>query len=210
MFRSFAIVPAAGRSERMGVPKLLLPWGGSTVIESVLAAWTASHVSRTVVVVRADDMALLERVRRFDVDVVQPGDPPRDMKASVQLALVHLAERYAPSDADAWLVAPADLPRLLTAVIDRLLDAHRPDAPAVIVPTHRAERGHPTLLPWSLAREVHNLGDSEGINVLVDRVGIRELASDHAGILDDLNLPWDYERLTAEGGGQPRDETGGS
>ena len=59
MFRSFAVVPAAGRSERMGAPKLLLPLGDSTVIEHVLAAWTASPVTRTVVVVRADDAELL-------------------------------------------------------------------------------------------------------------------------------------------------------
>jgi molybdenum cofactor cytidylyltransferase len=61
MFRSFAIVPAAGRSARMGAPKLLLPLGDRPVIDWVLAAWTASRVTRTVVVVRADDAPLLER-----------------------------------------------------------------------------------------------------------------------------------------------------
>ena len=41
--RSFAVVPAAGRSRRMGRPKLLLPWGESTIIQQVLGAWRASQ-----------------------------------------------------------------------------------------------------------------------------------------------------------------------
>lgn len=210
MFRSFAIVPAAGRSARMGAPKLLLPWGGRTVIEAVLAAWTESRVTRTVVVVRADDAPLLDRCRLFDVDLVAPTEPPGDMKASVQLALAHVGERYAPDDADAWLVAPADLPRLPADVIDHLIDAYRSGSPAAMAPTYHGQRGHPTLLPWRLAREVHELGDREGINALVERIGVRALACDRAAILDDLNVPEDYERLAAECGGRWQDETGGS
>jgi CTP:molybdopterin cytidylyltransferase MocA len=35
--QTFAIIPAAGRSVRMGQPKLLLPWGQTTLLEHVLA-----------------------------------------------------------------------------------------------------------------------------------------------------------------------------
>ena len=50
--RSFAIIPACGRSVRMGTPKLLMPWKDSTVIEAVLAAWEQSQIDEIVVVVR--------------------------------------------------------------------------------------------------------------------------------------------------------------
>jgi molybdenum cofactor cytidylyltransferase len=198
MIRSFAIIPAAGRSARMGAPKLLLPLGDRVVIDWVLAAWTSSRVTRTVVVVRADDEPLLARCRRYDVDLVTPVAPARDMKASVQLALAHVAAEYEPTDADAWLLAPADLPRLATAVIDQLLAAHRPDAPTAIAPAFRGQRGHPTLLPWSVARDVQRLGESEGVNALVERCGVREIACNRPEILDDLNLPEDYDRIAAE------------
>jgi molybdenum cofactor cytidylyltransferase len=198
MFRSFAIVPAAGRSARMGAPKLMLPLGDRLVIDWVLAAWTASRVTRTVVVVRADDALLLARCRRYDVDLVTPSEPPRDMKASVQLALAHVAAEYEPNDGDAWLLAPADLPRLAPAVIDQLIAAHPPGDSAAIVPVYRGGRGHPTLLPWSMARDVHRLGESEGVNAVVERGGVREIACDWPEILDDLNLPEDYDRIAAE------------
>lgn len=207
MFRSFAIVPAAGRSARMGAPKLLLPLGDRLVIDWVLAAWTASRVTRTVVVVRADDEPLLARCRRYDVDLVTPAAPPRDMKASVQLALALASAEYKPNDADAWLLAPADLPRLAPAVIDQLLAAHRTAAPAAIAPAYRGQRGHPTLLPWSVARDVHRLGESEGVNALAERCGVREIACDWPEILDDLNVPEDYDRIAAEFAGRRSNET---
>ena len=61
---SFAIIPAAGRSQRMGEPKLLLPWGQSTIIEHVLAVWCASRVEAVVMVVHPDDVRPAELGRK--------------------------------------------------------------------------------------------------------------------------------------------------
>ena len=38
MTRTFGLIPAAGKSRRMGRPKLMLPLGDSTVLEQVFAA----------------------------------------------------------------------------------------------------------------------------------------------------------------------------
>ena len=76
MVRSFAIVPAAGVSERMGAPKLLLLLDGRPVIEHVLASWTDSGVTRTIVVAKLADEELVAACRGFDVDVVtEPKGP---------------------------------------------------------------------------------------------------------------------------------------
>jgi molybdenum cofactor cytidylyltransferase len=207
MFRSFAVVPAAGRSARMGAPKLFLPIAGRAVIDHVLAAWTASAVTRTVVVVRADDAELLARCRQFDVDVVTPPSPPPDMKSSIQHALAHIAAAYHPAAADAWLLAPADLPRLSAGVIDQVLAAYNPLAPLPIVPAHRGECGHPTLLPWSLARAVQELPSAHGVNALLERTTVRMIEVAAPSILDDLDEPADYERLQADAE-RPAGETG--
>jgi hypothetical protein len=61
-----------------------------------------------------------------------------------------------------------------------------------------------------LARDVHKLGDSEGVNTLVDRCNVREIACGGPEILDDLNLPKDYERIAAELTKRPSDETAAS
>ena len=48
MFRSFAIIPAAGRSVRMGRQKLLMPWGDATLIETgaVIIATGSAPIAR--------------------------------------------------------------------------------------------------------------------------------------------------------------------
>jgi molybdenum cofactor cytidylyltransferase len=201
MFRSFAIVPAAGRSARMGAPKLLLPLAGRAVIDHVLAAWTTSAVTRTVVVVRADDAELLARCRQFDVDVITPPSPPPDMKASVQHALTHIAAAYQPAERDAWLLAPADQPRLSARIVDQLLQAYDPASPIAIAPTWRGERGHPTLLPWSTARDVHQLAPEDGVNSLVERLQVRDIDCGTPTVLDDLDNLADYDRLAANAAG---------
>jgi molybdenum cofactor cytidylyltransferase len=198
MFRSFAIVPAAGRSERMGRPKLLLPVAGKPVIEHVLTAWSASMVTRTVVVVRADDAELLIRCRAFPVDIVTPAHSPPEMKASVQLALAHVADRYAPAENDAWLLAPADLPRLATELIDELLAAYDPTEAKAVAPIFEGRRGHPIVMPWRTTGDMHALAADEGLNALVARTPRREIPCDNATQWRDLNDPAEYGRLLNE------------
>ncbi len=203
--QSFAIIPAAGESRRMGQPKLLLPWGRWTVIEQVLSAWHASDVTQIVAVVHPDDQPLAERCGAGGAIVVRPDEPPAEMKDSIRLGLERAAA-FGPHPDDAWLVAPADLPGLAPGVIDRVLAAYaaslsRPGAPRIWVPRCGAKRGHPVLFSWALAAEVSRLAAGEGLNALVDRHDVGYVEVERTAIADDLDTPEDYERLRP--GGQP-------
>jgi molybdenum cofactor cytidylyltransferase len=185
----------------MGRPKLLLPWGAGTVIQSVIAAWRASGVSRCVVVVHPDDAELAEICRAAGADVVVPGSPPPDMKASVRCGLEFVAEAHRPAAGDAWLVAPADMPLLSASAIDLVLAAHRPEAPRIIVPAFEGKRGHPVLFPWTLAAEVARLGDDDGLSRLLHDHAVVEVVSNEPAVLLDFDTPADYEALRDRRGG---------
>lgn len=195
--RSFAIIPAAGVSARMGSPKLLLAWKGKTIIEHVIGAWLASRVTRVVVVVRPDDVELASVVRRLGVDLVVPGQAPPEMKDSVRFALAHIESLYSPLPTDVWLLAPADMPRLSPPIIDRLFSEHRPESPAILIPEVSGKRGHPVLFPWSLAAEARQLPEGEGLNALAARHSPRLVPCEDATILEDLDTPADYRRLNS-------------
>src|SRR5262245_3743720 len=120
---TFAIIPAAGRSRRMGQPKLLMPWQGATVLEHVIATWRASRASHVIVVAHPEDAALADLARRAGAIVVQPKTPPPQMKDSVAYGLDYIARNLQPTPRDAWLLAPADMPQLAVETIDLLIDA---------------------------------------------------------------------------------------
>lgn len=194
---SIAIIPAAGRSVRMGSPKLLLPWRGRPLIETVLAAWRNSRANAVVLVVHPDDELIAATGRAAGVDVVVPTQPPSDMKASIRLGLEYAARRWAPHRDDFWLVAPADMPLLTAEAIDAVLAQPRPDHQPILIPRYQGRRGHPVQFPWSLAGQVAQLGANEGLNALVARHQVLEFEVDQPGILADLDTPEDYRRLAA-------------
>ena len=209
-FQSFGVVPAAGRSRRMGQPKLLMPWGETTVIERVIAAWRRSGVDHVVATVHTDDAAVKRLCERNGAIVVAPPTAPPEMKDSVLAALTEIGSRFHPAADAVWLLAPADMPRLSCRVIDALLDQHRPSQPAILVPTYTsssscetgqgqvARRGHPVLFPWPLAKDVAGLNENEGVNALLARGPVREIVLDEPSVLDDLDTIEDFRRLSAE------------
>ncbi len=204
--QTFAIIPAAGRSLRMGQPKLLLPWGESTVLEHVLATWTASRVDRVVLVVHPQDAEIVKLGVAAGVHVVQPETAPEEMKVSVQLALDYISH-FGPSATDAWLLAPADMPTLSTATIDQLIAAYESSlaaspaaTPRIWAPRSGGRRGHPVLFPWALRSEVTELGPDEGINALMSRHEVAYVEAKADAILEDLDTPQDYDRLRARYG----------
>jgi molybdenum cofactor cytidylyltransferase len=200
----FALVPAAGHSSRMGQPKLLMPLAGQPLIAHTLAAWGRSDVDRIAVVVRPDDVALANVVRSVasKVDVVIPSQPPHDMKVSLQMALKHFEDGHAPTADDAFLVAPADMPRLSPAIVNRLIARHRTDAnKTILVPTLLGSRGHPVLFPWSMAGEVFDLGSEEGLDAVVRRhttvlVPCEDLVGHSEYPFTDIDTPDDYREMT--------------
>lgn len=201
--QTFAIIPAAGRSQRMGRPKLLLPWGAQTLIEHVIGTWLASRVNRVVLVAHPQDSQLAQVAAAAGAEVVRPAVAPPDMKASVLAALEHLSASQ-PDPTDAWLLAPGDMPGLTAATIDRVVDAyttvvqagHKGDC--VWVPWCNGRRGHPALFPWSLAPEVAGLGEDEGLNALLARHELQRVDTADDAISADVDTPEDYERWRAQ------------
>jgi molybdenum cofactor cytidylyltransferase len=194
-----AIVPAAGRSERMGRPKLILPIGGQSVIARVASALRAGGADPVVVVVPPADVAgapaLAAEAARAGACVVVAEPPPPDMRASVERGLDHLA-RIAPSPPATFLLAPGDSPGITGELVARIAARAYAEPDAIVIPQAQGRRGHPIALPWSLAAEIRGLPHDVGINTLVARHAARVVTLDVAdpAALADLDTPDDYRR----------------
>jgi len=204
MPRYFAVIPAAGNSSRMGAPKLLLHLSGATLLEKTLEAWQKSKVDQVVVIVRPDDRDIQILCDSLGVKTVVPATAPPEMKDSVQLGLSHIESHFSPTQDDAWLLAPADMPNLSAQIVDALIQAQPLHKADILVPTLGGKRGHPVLFPWTLAAEVFSLLPTEGLNVLRQRHPFREIpcdgvAAESANPFADVDTPEDYQQLRKQG-----------
>jgi molybdenum cofactor cytidylyltransferase len=179
----------------MGRDKLLLPIGGVPIIQVLLRAWKASEVDHVVAVVRASDVGLHDICASEGAEVVTSAIDPPEMKVSVQLGLRHIERRFSPESRDVWLLAPADLPHLSSALVNRLLRRHHSDASSIIAPRCSARRGHPVLFPWPLAADVWGLTQSETTAVLLDRHSVIWEDVEDGQLFDDVDTSADYRQL---------------
>lgn len=197
MSRLFAVVPAAGRSRRMGRPKLLMRLGETTVIGRLLDHLQQAGVVERLVVVRRDDEPLAAAVRERGATLVQPALDPPDMRASVACALEALQSSRSPSDRDGWLLIPADAVLLEPGVIANLREVWDREQPLILVPEFEGRRGHPVCFRWGLAREVGTIPPDHGVNWLVQQhaAEVRTWTAPDRSVLFDLDTPEDYEAL---------------
>jgi molybdenum cofactor cytidylyltransferase len=195
-----AIVPAAGRSKRMGRPKLILPVGGVSLIARVTTALRQGGADPVIVVVPPawvpGAAELAAEAERAGANVVVAPQPPPHMRTSVELGLDRLAQV---PPAATFLLAPGDSPGIDAHLVARVIARARAAPLSIVIPQARGRRGHPIALPWSLADEIRSLPDDVGINYLVARHAARvvTLEIDDPLALDDLDTPEDYRRWSA-------------
>ena len=187
------IVLAAGSSLRMGEPKQLLVYRGTTLLNVVIATAEASHLDHVVVVTGAnaegiEDSVLVDRaVLAHNADFEQPN-------------MVSVAVGARAVDADAFVTLPCDTPGVTTGVIDAMIDRWRLDAPWAAITDYRDGSGHPFLLS--------RVALDEAATVAGPKVLWRFLGDDDTGRVSrvtvdramppDINTPADYEALLGD------------
>jgi molybdenum cofactor cytidylyltransferase len=188
-----AIVLAAGESSRMGVPKLLLPYGGSTIIETVLTNVTASRADATLVVLGSGRGSLREKIKRFPVRTAVNARFREGMLSSIQKGLASV-----PADCRAALIILGDQPGISPAVIDALIGAWTEGKKGLVVPVHGGRRGHPLLLDMKYRDEVSRLSPEKGLRALVGAHpgDVLEVETQDAAVLSDIDTPADYRKAT--------------
>lgn len=198
-----AIVPAAGRSVRMGRPKLLMEFAGRTLVRRVVEALRGGGIDRVIVVSPADGPAAAEirsEAAAGGAEVVVPPVQPAEMRDSIELGIAWLEVAPRPT---AVALTPGDVPGLTPSLVARLLMVARQQSDRLVIPVHEGRRGHPVVLPWDVACQVRELPADRGVNALVERHRERivELAVSDAWAIADVNTPADLERWTAVAGG---------
>ena len=186
-----AILTAAGESTRMGRPKPLLEWRGTTLVEYQLRSLQRSGASEVIVVLGHRSREAQPRVLRSGATAVINPDYLQGKTTSVRAGL-----RNVDPAADSILLLAVDQPRT-DAIIRTVIDAHEQADALITSPRYRSRGGHPLIFSASLKGELERISEErEGIREVfrAHRHEVNEVEIDDPMIRLDLNTRAQYEQ----------------
>ena len=172
-----AIILAAGESRRMKEPKMLLPFRGKTMIETVVDNMLVSDISKVIVVVGAGRENIVRVLEKYPVKTVVNEDYQQGMLSSVRRGINSL-----PEDCTAAIVIPGDMPVISPEVVKSVVETYKKTGKRIVIPVFNGKRGHPLLVDSSLFA---------GINRLEPGIGLRQLAELNPGDVQEAKVDSD-------------------
>jgi len=189
------VVPAAGRSRRMGREKPLLRLRGRSFLEHVVEALRSGGCDPVLVVVGDPEGETALLAGRLGARVLRNPDPSEGPVSSLRTAL-----RALPAQAQGVAFLPVDHPLVCPDTVARLVEAFREGSAPVVVPTCRGRRGHPVLFRAGLFPELLEPDLPLGARTVVRRHAreVLEVPVDDPGVLTDVDTPGDLQRVRSE------------
>ncbi len=183
----------------MGQPKLLLPWGTTSIVGHLLRQWTAAGALQVCVVHSDQDHVLSNELDRLGVSLscrVANNRPDADMFSSILCGAA----------SDCWLPAIShcaivlgDQPHLRSSTLSMLIEQGRRNPEKITQPIANGHRHHPVLLPMKMLRSL----PKSGARTLREFLKSREVVGvecDDPGLDLDIDRPEDYRRALAIAG----------
>jgi molybdenum cofactor cytidylyltransferase len=190
------ILLAAGESSRMAPEfKPLLKWGTKTVIEACIDNLRRSRLDEILVVLGHREAELRERLAAKGVQFVINPDYRSGMLTSIKRGWSEISPQ-----SEAVMIALVDQPTVTSSIIDRVVTAFWKGDKKIVVPVFEGKHGHPVILDREFEQEVMRLEDAapDGLKTLIHahKDDILEVPVNSSSVLDDIDNPGDYERLS--------------
>lgn len=186
-----AIILAAGESSRMGRPKLLLPWGKTTVLGQTIKNIQESAVFDTIVVTGAE----AESVTAIAGDLGVPTLLNENFASGEMLSSLQKAVGRLPEKIEAVLVMLGDQPLVGPDTIDQILVAYWQGKGEIIAPQYRSQRGNPVLIGRRYFNDLLSLPPGGAPRDLLKRNPVYLVPVETKSVLLDIDDPRDYDQL---------------
>jgi molybdenum cofactor cytidylyltransferase len=190
------LILGAGASQRLGPPKQLLPYRGTTMLGWVVSqAERAAGLDELVVVLgRAADQ-LRERVNFGAARVVENPVFTEGCASSYRAGLGALNP-----ESEAIMIILGDQPGIAPDIIDRLAEDWRREEAPIALCSYQDGKGHPMIFARSMFDQLESLHGDKAAWKLVDANSeLVQQVHFNLPFPDDINTPADVERLTATG-----------
>ncbi len=182
-----AIILAAGKSTRMGKPKLLLPWGETTVLGRVIATLQSAGIE-DVVIVTGEFREQVEKIAAQHGARVTQNNHTGEMITSIQAGLL------AQTTSEAALIALGDQPQMQKTTVLKVLQAWQSKSGEIIMPSYQMRRGHPWMISQKYWGEILAMNQDQTMREFFSchKNDVFYVNVETDSILQDLDTPEDY------------------
>jgi molybdenum cofactor cytidylyltransferase len=192
----------------MGRPKLLLPWGRTSVLGHLIGQWGALGAKQIAIVCAPADRSMRLELDRLGFPVqnriINP-TPQLGMFSSVQSAAQWPGWQARFTH---WAIVLGDQPHLDPRALRQLLDFGAAHAACICQPARLGHGRHPVLLPRSAFRRVATSSAATLREFLAGSSRTLALCElDDPGLDLDIDRPEDYQNALRRAGLAPKGET---
>lgn len=144
-----AIILAAGDSRRMGSPKALLPFRGSTFIDYISDNLVQAGCQPVIPVLGKDAEQIIDNSKAAEFQYVVNSFPQKGMLYSIQTAIKTL-----PDSVNGFLLALVDHPFVLQKTYKDILKTAQAKPERIIIPQFENNHGHPVFIGQHYFQEI--------------------------------------------------------
>jgi len=189
------VILGAGKSSRMGRPKLLLSWGDTSVIGHLIRQWQALGAGQIAVVCQPSDLKLgaeLDRLAFPSQNRIANPEPERGMFSSILCAANWTGWNNEITD---WAIVLGDQPHLRSETLRTVLEFHTNHPAAVCQPEFGGHARHPVLLPRQAFGELKQT-QAKTLKTFLKQTSCPLVKCPIAdpGLALDLDTPEDYKQ----------------
>jgi molybdenum cofactor cytidylyltransferase len=191
-----AVLLSGGASRRMGSPKALVSYQGTSFLEHLLSVTNHPAIGARRVVLGPDAEAISSQIALAPQEIVINHEWEKG-----QLSSIHAALRSLPSNTAGMLLCPVDHPLVSASLVGSLIDAFLATRAPVVVPSYRGQRGHPVIFSAETFQELLNAPMDQGARAVVwaHKGKVSEVPTTEEGCILNLNDP---DALAKWGGGR--------
>lgn len=190
------MILAAGESRRMeGRVKALLLIDGESFLERIINSMSNADIGELVVVLGADHEKIEAEVNMMCARIVINKNWEQGQLSSLRAGINNLS-----SSSEGVLFTLVDHPLVKVSTYVELAERWKEKKENIVIPSYRGRKGHPTIFPRRLYRNIlegeyqlgaRNIIKNEGSSVLFVQV-------DDPGVVQDIDTIEDYRRLIKE------------
>jgi molybdenum cofactor cytidylyltransferase len=185
------LILAAGKSERMGRPKALLPFLGSCFLTHVLTEAAHSNLTDVKVVLGHHAEGILQALPEIKLRTLVNPDYHNGQLSSLQCGLRH----FTSAGLDGVMVFLIDHPMIHRGLVNQLIESFSQNDSSIVIPSFEHRRGHPMILGVKLFTELLAAPLDQGAVSVVRKHSyeILHLEVNEPGVLVDIDTPEAYD-----------------